>query len=343
MTDDALTAERLRDLDPREAAARFVVRRAEGWGPAEAALFEDWLRADAGHPAAFEAADRGWAAFDAAGDHEILAVIHARALAARPARRTPWRAMALAASILVAAGLAMVIPRLSPQPVTPAEAPAATFQYATARGEIREVRLPDGSVVTLDADSAVDGRFTDGRRSLTLRRGRALFAVAPNHARPFAVAAGGREVVAVGTRFDVDLAAGTLTVTVLEGRVTVAPRGAPSRTVTLGVGQRIVDRDGRPTPEPAPVEDAAAWRQGVVAFDNQTVAEAVTVMNRYGGQRVLNRDPRIGALRVSGQFRAGEGDRFAATLADLHGLRVVRRAEGVELVQKQESEKSSSR
>ncbi len=205
------------------------------------------------------------------------------------------------------------------------------------------MRLPDGSVVTLDADSAVDGRFTDGRRSLILRRGRALFAVAPNHARPFAVAAGGREIVAVGTRFDVDLAAGTLTVTVLEGRVTVAPRGVPSRMMTLDAGQRIVDRDGRPTPEPAPVEDAAAWRQGVVAFDNQTVAEAVTVMNRYGGQRVLNRDPRIGALRVSGQFRAGEGDRFAATLADLHGLRVVRRAEGVELVQKQESEKSSSR
>ena len=334
MTADAMTAERLRDLDAREAAANFVVRRAEGWTAGEAALFEAWLEADASHQTAFEAADRGWAVFENTDGHEILAAIRERALAARPARRTPWRAMALAASILVAVGLAIVVPRLTLAPSAPVETPAATFQYTTARGEIREVRLPDGSIVTLDADSALTGRFTDKRRSLTLQHGRALFAVAHNHARPFVVAAGRRDVVAVGTRFDVDMAAGTLTVTVLEGQVTVAPRGDASKAVALGAGQRIVDRDGRPLLQATPVDETNAWRDGVIAFDDQTVAEAITVMNRYGGQRVLSRDPEIDALRVSGQFRAGEGDSFASTLADLHDLRVVRRAEGVELVRK---------
>lgn len=333
MTADALTAERLRTLDAREAAARFVVRRAEGWSAGEAALFEDWLRADARNQAVFETVDRGWAAFEDADNHEILSAMRERAMATRPARALPWRALALAASILVAVGLGVVIPRLASTPSTPVEAPVATFQYATARGEIREVRLPDGSLVTLDADSAVAGRFTNGRRGLTLQRGRALFAVAPNHARPFAVAAGGREVVAVGTRFDVDLAAGTLTVTVSEGRVTVAPRNDTSRTVALTAGQRFVDRGDR-APQVAPATETGSWRNGVVAFDGQTVAEAAVVMNRYGGRPVLTRDPEIGALRVSGQFRAGEGDQFATTLAELHGLRVVRQGEGLELVRK---------
>jgi transmembrane sensor len=240
--------------------------------------------------------------------------------------------MALAASVLLAVGLATLAPRLWMAPSPPVEGPATTFQYVTARGEMRDVRLPDGSVVTLDADSAVSGRFTDGKRALTLQNGRARFAVAPNHARPFVVAAGPREVVAVGTKFDVDLAAGTLTVTVLEGRVTVGSRDGASGSVALSAGQRIIDRGDRPVAQAAPAEDAESWRGGVIAFDNQTVAEAVTVMNRYGGQRVLTRDPKIGALRVSGQFRAGEGDRFAATLADVHGLRVVRRSDGLELV-----------
>jgi len=333
MSADALTAERLNDLDAREAAARFIVRRAEGFSPDEAALLEGWLQADASHQKAFEDADRGWAAFENGGDHEILAAIRERAMASRPERKVLWRALALAASVVVAVGLAVLIPRLEPAPPTPVAASARIFQYATARGEIREVRLPDGSAVTLDADSVLTGRFTDERRSLTLLRGRALFSVAHNRARPFAVAAGRREVVAVGTRFDVDLAAGTLTVAVLEGRVTVAPREDVSRTVALSAGQRLVDRDGRVAREAMTADDASSWRNGVVAFDNQTVAEAITVMNRYGGAPVLSRDPEVGAMRVSGQFRAGESDRFATTLAEMHGLRVVRRAEGLELVQ----------
>lgn len=334
MTADALTAERLRGLDAREAAARFVVRRAEGWSPGEAALFEDWLRADASHQTAFEVVDRGWSVFDDADHHEILGAIRDRAMAAGPARRASWKVMALAACVLVAVGLAATVPRLWPAAPNSVVAPAATFQYATARGELRDVRLPDGSVITLDGDSAVSGRFTADRRALTLQHGRALFAVAPNHARPFLVAAGRREVVAVGTRFDVDLAAGTLTVTVLEGRVTVASKGDASRAVALGAGQRIVDRGDQRLLQSAPADDAEAWRSGVVAFDGQTVAEAITVMNRYGGRPVLTHDPEIERLLVSGQFRAGEGDRFAASLSDLHGLDVVQRPEGVELVQK---------
>jgi ferric-dicitrate binding protein FerR (iron transport regulator) len=34
---------------------------------------------------------------------------------------------------------------------------------------------------------------------------------------------------------------------------------------------------------------------------------------------------------VSGQFRAGDTERFAATLADLHRLDVVRRGDTIEL------------
>ena len=43
-------------------------------------------------------------------------------------------------------------------------------------------------------------------------------------------------------------------------------------------------------------------------------------------------DPAVASMRVSGQFRAGEADRFAQTLAELYGLKPVRRANQIKLV-----------
>ena len=45
-------------------------------------------------------------------------------------------------------------------------------------------------------------------------------------------------------------------------------------------------------------------------------------------------DARVAALRVSGQFRAGDSQRFAETLAEMHGLRALRKEHRIELVRK---------
>ncbi len=62
-------------------------------------------------------------------------------------------------------------------------APPST--YATAKGEVREVMLSDGSRITLDTDSAVKVAFVAARRNLTLQKGRAFFAVKHDASRRF--------------------------------------------------------------------------------------------------------------------------------------------------------------
>jgi transmembrane sensor len=78
-----------------------------------------------------------------------------------------------------------------------------TLAFQTSAGERRAFDLPDGSRITLDADSVLNVQMLPDRRSLQLARGEAYFEVAKDAARPFLVRAGGAVVRAVGTAFDV--------------------------------------------------------------------------------------------------------------------------------------------
>jgi transmembrane sensor len=321
---EALTIDRLRTLEPRDAAALFIARRAEGWTTSEQQLLADWLAQDENNRRLFENADRAWQSFaDSEGD-EILAAMRAHSLAPQSPSWARWRpAAAVAAAMLLAIGVAwFFVPS------------AATFEYVSARGEVKEFQLPDGSKLTLDGESAVNGRFSANIRSVELQRGRALFEVASDQSRPFAVTAAARRVVAVGTLFDVNLMEDSLAVTLLDGHVTVESLDSSLTPVKLEPGQQFVERHGKVEIRTlgAASERAISWQKGFINFDDQPLVEAVAIMNRYSPDQIVIRGADVAALRVSGQFRAGESRRFAETLAEIHGLRAIQQENGIQLV-----------
>jgi transmembrane sensor len=330
MLREALTFERLGAMDPDEVAALFVARRAEGLTPSEEALLADWLAVSDVHVREFGRAGRSWDAFNDAEEDEIIAAMRAHALAAPLRRRwTHWRPMAAAAAalVLILASTFLVLSRQAPAP----GAEGAT-EYASARGQVREIALSDGSRMTLDADSAASVRMSDEERSIRLVRGRALFDVAHDPSRPFAVVAGTRRVIATGTRFEVDLTPGTLKVALLEGRVTVGPLDRSVPPAVLNPGQQFVERNGAPTVRALDAGgDATGWRRGLIDFNDEPLAEAVAEVNRYSRDQLVIRDPAVAALRISGQFRAGEAERFARTVAEVHAVRLIRRGNRIEL------------
>lgn len=336
MLREALSLDRLQRLPPGEAAAYLVTLGDAGLAPSEEAILAHWLAADPAHQQAFDSARRAWGVFDDAGDHEIIAAMRAHARTPRRSAPPRWApaAGAIAAVFVAVVALTLVVrPELAPRGSgdrPPAADNAVT--YASNLHEIREVRLADGTLMTLDADSTAIVRLSETRRSVRLSEGRAYFDVAADPDRPFAVAAANRQVVALGTRFDVNLQGEALVVTLLEGRIGVgSTAGDPE--FRLAPGQQFEERQGKVRvrtlgPRGA---DAVAWRTGVVRFDDQSLAEAVAVMNRYAETPIVIRDPGVAALRISGQFRANQTDRFVATVAELHGLRVERSAQALEL------------
>lgn len=174
---------------------------------------------------------------------------------------------------------------------------------ATRAGQIGQLPLPDGSTLTLDADSAVAVRYLAARREVTLLRGGAFFAVARDTARLFVVQAGDARVSVLGTRFAVEMDARGVAVAVASGRVSVhsvADANSAEAQLELGPGDAArVDHGTAPVQTPARAADAVApWRTGWLDFDQVPLAEAAAQLNRYRPSAPVAVDPAVAALPV---------------------------------------------
>jgi transmembrane sensor len=199
--------------------------------------------------------------------------------------------------------------------------------YSTVRGEQRIQRLPDGSLLHLNTDSAVTVRYSHSERLVSLDRGQAVFEVAHQDERRLRVQTDRAGVVAVGTQFDVYRKSGTTTVTVVEGFVEVYGGGAPPPAgaepwVRLDPGDQLDVGDRIGAPRHVDGRAAVAWLQRQIAFQDEPLGEVAAEFNRYGPISVEIDDAALRALPISGIVDAYDTDSFAAYLATLSGVTV---------------------
>lgn len=190
--------------------------------------------------------------------------------------------------------------------------------------------LADGSVVELNAQTAVAVELRDTERRVRLAGGEAFFRVATDPARPFYVETPAGSVRVTGTEFNVRAEpASQLEVTVLEGAVQVRPGGNPAPR-SLRAGDRLVAEGsevGVTSLSDAQLNDALAWRQGQIAFDGTPLRDALARFARYHG-RTLTASNAAAQLRVGGRHGLDDLDGFLATLEDILPVRVTRGLDG---------------
>jgi transmembrane sensor len=222
----------------------------------------------------------------------------------------------------------------------------------TERGERREVSLADGSVLEVDPQTRIRVVFEEHARRVFLERGRALFRVAKNPARPFLVHADGTTVRAVGTAFGVEHRKEGVIVTVAEGKVGVyasdalalqevketsttgqgisvstAAKPAPHTTeLLLTAGQQVrMPLSGTAGPVRKVNSDRElAWAKGQLVFDNESVADAVEEFNRYNRVQLHVKDEGLRKRPVSGVFDASDPESFIGFLQTVTSVRVTR-------------------
>ncbi len=326
-----------------EDAADWMLREEAGrMSPADSVRLDQWLDKDPAHRSAWNdvrlAVDTASAN---AADPELMAMREV-ALSARGER--DWGARGM-----IAAGLAvLVIGGIAAWGLRPAIVPAShdvgavaqqfattnpnIATYRTAVGERAAITLPDGSIATLDTDSALKIGYTTAERGVRLLRGQALFEVAKHKSIPFQVYAGDRRITAVGTRFNVRLDGGgpgaKVSVALLEGVVQVAnvspaDHSAPAQVITMAAGEMLEARAKEPVRIISTDTDRlASWRSGQLTFDDAPLGSAVAEMNRYTNRPILLTDPKLAALRVSGVFRTGDPEHFAETMAEVFPIRI---------------------
>jgi transmembrane sensor len=317
-------------------AAVWTVRLDSGRVSRDDSRLLRWLARSDAHRQAFDAASAAWR--DAGAQVTKTVPLREENTRAEPSsfdaeastpprergNRNParWRPRAwlsglrvpVIASVGVAA-LAVVIVSVVRQP-----------DWSTATGEQRTIALDDGSTVKLDAQSAIDVKYTAGERRIILREGRAAFHVAHDEARPFVVVARDGTTRDIGTVFQVDrldeardTQAPVVGVVVTAGRVEVVTAGGRA---VLGVGEAAQYR-GSAAPAPMREADVAAltaWQKGRLRFDNVPLRDVLQSLNRYYPQRYLYVRGPAAMLRVSGNFNLNDPAAALNTLCDAFGL-----------------------
>jgi transmembrane sensor len=300
--------------DVRRTAADWFARKRSGRMTAEEAReLEAWLAADFERQAALESVELMWAASDAIRSDPAVLAIREEALEQERPRRRLVVGGAIAASL---AALIVTGAFLTGRPDVLMLGPRT---FSTSLGQTSTISLPDGSKVTLDADTVLRARETADRRSLELVKGRAFFRVAKDPRRPFVVAARGKTVTAIGTAFDVSLERHGVQVTLLEGKVKVdapvpaaaplAPRRAQSTEMTAG-SQLVAPDNGSWRVAKVDASQEVSWAAGQLVFAGKSLAQVAAELNRRSEKKVIIDDPSVGRAVISGSFDAGDVEGF---------------------------------
>ena len=202
-------------------AAAWLAQQDDGLSPAEEAEFARWRGADGRHETAVRRLEGAWSALQQLRDFRPEAQKHPdrdllRAATRRRARVVSFPAMAsaaVAASLILAAAWWFVGTSRDTYP--------AARHYATTVDGYQRVSLEDGSTLELNGNSEMNVHYLPTARRVRLIRGEAHFTVAKDPLRPFSVEAGNIAVRALGTAFNVRMAASEVEVLVTEGKVDV--------------------------------------------------------------------------------------------------------------------------
>ena len=196
--------------------------------------------------------------------------------------------------------------------------------FATQTAERNSAALSDGSQIELNAQTALVVDFARRERRVRLVRGEALFIVAKDPTRPFLVETPAGLVRATGTKFNVRAARDAhVEVTVLEGNVRVRGTNAADETA-LAPGRQATLTDNvsvRDLPE-GEEQNAIAWRQGQVVFNDTALAEALERFSAYHAQSMVAA-PGAAEQRLGGRYALDDLRGFLDSIQRVLGVRVV--------------------
>ena len=335
-----------------EASARFLCIRAANTAEEIAEMhaeLDEWIAESPLHQKAYAKVETVWGVIgeNATGPDMMIARRDALYRAKKTAQ-IHWnegvkiyRYAAIAAIILVAVAAVPLFHLIES---------GRSDNYTTTVGEIRFLTLTDNSRILLDAETRLTVDYSLSQRAIELLHGQAHFEVAKDKRRPFKVNAGEQTVIALGTAFNMEFLNDQLLVTLVEGRVSIAPERQStlieeqSRHVVVAQetpvshelipGQQLIVRDGvLELKQEVNLEMTTAWQRGKLIFENEPLSMAVARMNRYSHIKIMVQDEEIDSLGVSGVFNVGDVGAFVEALEAYFPIVVARNGtESVHLI-----------
>jgi transmembrane sensor len=189
--------------------------------------------------------------------------------------------------------------------------------YRTAKGEQRDVAVSDGVSVKLNTQTSLSVLATGINPRIELISGEAAVTATRASAEPLVVVAGDGQLSAVNADFNIRCIDGAVLATCIAGSVAVAQGG---RVLQLGGGQQVSYSPAAPMGALASSTDTAsakAWREKLLVFRDQPLADVVSEVNRYRPGKIVVTNSELGQRLVNGTFHTDRLDDFVAQVRQL--------------------------
>lgn len=227
----------------------------------------------------------------------------------QPAKRSYALVWKLAACLLLLAGTSILLYRNYRSETQLRKTSVAYKEVKSAKGQKLQVKLPDGTLVWLNAESTLrfPEQFAPHNRQVSFQ-GEGYFSVAKDASKPFHIRTLKTTVQVLGTKFNLRAfaAENTTSVVVEEGKVRFASITGHQQAILTANMRGIFESTG----SYAPVMKTTAvnagryikWKNNELVIENQTMTEAMLSLERWYGLTIEINRPGLAQQRYTGSF-----------------------------------------
>lgn len=207
----------------------------------------------------------------------------------------------------------------------------------TARSEFKYLQLPDGTQVWLNAASTLEypPEFGENTTREVYLSGEAYFDVQHAAQVPFVIHTGDVSTTVLGTAFNIKAYPGLKNIIVSVNRGKVSVNYGQQKATTLTGGQQLkVDREvAAPTVIKTVIAEAAPWKLGDLAYDNETLEDIVKDLERVYNVSISIHEAGIRQVKISTSFRREIGVEKALEVLCRLTDKGLTRTEGIYIIQ----------
>ncbi len=235
--------------------------------------------------------------------------------------------------------------------VRPAQEEWVTYQ--TAYGEVKTLSLPDGSAVTLNANSRL--RYPQHWEASESRKvwleGEAYFQVTQQtlpassaatsdevSLRKFLVNANELEIAVVGTQFNVYARSAKTEVVLEEGVVVIgldSNSHQAAQSLRMQPGEKVTYQQQQLSQQTVNTDHYTAWRQRQLVFDAVPLNQVAQTIEETYGVEVVFADPDLAQQLFTGTVPSSNLDILLEALTGIYQLQIIRQGNQLTIQQKE--------
>lgn len=200
-------------------------------------------------------------------------------------------------------------------------------KFVTNFGETKNIDLPDGSIVILNANSQisfVENWKNEDFRELNLE-GEAFFEIETNSEQPLLVKTEKGTIRVLGTTFNALQRNDLLDVTLLEGKVQIA---LPNQSkINLNPNERVRIAGKTIDHEKVDPENITAWRKNKMKFKNASISSVIERLKNDFGWQIEVKNKELLKRKINASIPENDPKLLLEALSQIYDLKIEKMGE----------------